>query len=80
MEKSPSDKSLLRFFGLGELVNHGWNAILAFWMIMGMAFFLFADQNLIAPNLKNIGASFGLNNQEDVDWYIGGVIPICFLS
>ncbi|WP_078124098.1 MFS transporter [Leptospira alexanderi] len=78
MEKRPLKKSTLRFFGLEELANHGWNSILAFWMIMGMAFFLFADQNLIAPNLKNIGASFGLNNQKDVDWYIGGIIPILF--
>jgi MFS family permease len=43
-----------------------------------LSFFLFADQNLIAPNLKNIGASLGLVEQADIDWYLGGLIPIFF--
>jgi MFS family permease len=43
-----------------------------------MAFFLFADQNLMAPNLKNIGRSLGLENQTDIDTYLGGVVPACF--
>ncbi|TGK05007.1 MFS transporter [Leptospira semungkisensis] len=78
MTESPSDKSLLRYFGLGELATHGGNAVLAFWMIMGMAFFLFADQNLIAPNLRNIASSFGITEQKEIDWKLGGLIPICF--
>ncbi|MBE7410719.1 MAG: MFS transporter [Leptospiraceae bacterium] len=73
-----SNTSLLRFLGLGELANHGWRAILAFWMIIGMAFFLFGDQNLIAPNLKNIAHSFMITEQKDIDWYMGGLIPILF--
>ncbi len=43
-----------------------------------MAFFLFGDQNLIAPNLKNIAHSFMIIEQSDIDWYMGGVIPILF--
>ncbi|WCL48533.1 MFS transporter [Leptospira sp. GIMC2001] len=72
------NKSLLRFIGLQELSRHGARGILAFWMLMGMSFFLFADQNLIAPNLKNIGASLGLTEPADIDWYLGGVVPIFF--
>ncbi|EMJ97390.1 MFS transporter [Leptospira sp. WS58.C1] len=78
MSQPTSEKSLLRYFGLGELASHGGNAILAFWMIMGMAFFLFADQNLIAPNLRNIAGSFGITDQKEIDWKLGGLIPICF--
>lgn len=71
-------RSYLRFLGLEELALHGWRGILAFWMIIGMSFFLFADQNLISPNLKNIGNSFGLTEQSDIDWYLGGLVPILF--
>ncbi|TGK64732.1 MFS transporter [Leptospira wolffii] len=78
MSEQSSEKSLLRYFGLGELAAHGGRAVLAFWMIMGMAFFLFADQNLIAPNLRNIAASFGITEQSEIDWKLGGIIPICF--
>jgi MFS family permease len=71
-------KSALDLFGLGELATHGWKGILAFWMILGMSFFLFADQNLIAPNLNNIGNSLGFQEKSDIDWYLGGLIPIFF--
>jgi len=43
-----------------------------------MAFFLFADQNLIAPNLKNIAQSLNLQSQEEIDTYLGGFIPASF--
>ncbi|MCB1143778.1 MAG: MFS transporter [Leptospiraceae bacterium] len=69
---------MLKYIGLGDLSEKGSRAILAFWMIIGMAFFLFGDQNLIAPNLKNIAGSFGITEQSDIDWYIGGIIPIAF--
>ncbi len=71
-------KSLLSYVGLGELSSQGWRVILAFWMIIGMTFFLFGDQNLIAPNLKNIASSFGILDQKEIDWYLGGLIPIFF--
>ncbi|TGN18881.1 MFS transporter [Leptospira idonii] len=74
----PESKSLLRFFGLAELSAHGPKGILAFWVILGMAFFLFGDQNLIAPNMKNIAASFGITDQKEIDWKFGGLIPILF--
>lgn len=78
MLSSNSKKSFHSYLGLGELSNQGSRVILAFWMILGMAFFLFGDQNLIAPNLKNIAASFGITEQKEIDWYIGGLIPIFF--
>ncbi len=71
-------KSFLSYLGLGELSSQGWRVILAFWMIIGMTFFLFGDQNLIAPNLKNIASSFGIIDQKEIDWYLGGLIPIFF--
>lgn len=43
-----------------------------------MAFFLFADQNLMAPNLKNIAKSLSIESQSDIDTYLGGVIPASF--
>ena len=78
MTTQKKSKHLLIYFGLGDLSQQGWRAILAFWMIVGMTFFLFGDQNLIAPNLKNIAASFGITNQKDIDWYMGGLITIFF--
>ncbi|EQA45224.1 transporter, major facilitator family protein [Leptospira broomii serovar Hurstbridge str. 5399] len=78
MSQSSSKKSLLQYIGLGELASCGGNAVLAFWMILGMAFFLFADQNLIAPNLRNIARSFGITEQKEIDWKMGGEIPIFF--
>lgn len=77
-KKMTQKKSALRFVGLQDLAQHGARGILAFWMIIALSFFLFADQNLIAPNLKNIGASLGLVEQADIDWYLGGLIPIFF--
>ncbi|MBK8397998.1 MAG: MFS transporter [Leptospiraceae bacterium] len=78
MNSISKSRNLLSYFGLGELSSQGWRVILAFWMIIGMTFFLFGDQNLIAPNLKNIAASFGITDQKEIDWYMGGLIPIFF--
>lgn len=71
-------KTLLDRLGLGDLKRYGWRGLLGFWMIQSIAFFLFADQNLIAPNLQNIGRSLGLHGDADVDRYLGGVIPVLF--
>jgi MFS family permease len=71
-------KTFLDYMGLGDLKKHGWRGILAFWMVTAIAFFLFADQNLIAPNLQNIGRSFGFTTDAEIDWYLGGLIPILF--
>ncbi|MDF3820386.1 MFS transporter [Leptospira sp. 96542] len=75
---NPESTSLLRFVGLGELAHHGARGILAFWVILALTFFLFGDQNLIAPNMKNIAASLGIMNQTDVDWKFGAEIPTLF--
>lgn len=73
-----SRRTLLDILGLGDLKRHGWRGLLGFWMIQSIAFFLFADQNLIAPNLQNIGHALGLKGDAEVDWYLGGVIPVLF--
>ena len=73
-----SRKSILGFIGLQELSEQGFRAVLSFWLIIILTFFLFGDQNLIAPNLKNIAHSFGIVGQKDIDWYLGGLIPIFF--
>ena len=41
-----------------------------------ISFFLFADQNLIGPNLTLIAEDFGLSEKKDQ--YIGGLIPLVF--
>jgi len=67
----PTDhrKTFLSYIGLGELSSQGSRVILAFWMIIGMTFFLFGDQNLIAPNLKNIASSFGIVDQRVINLF-----------
>lgn len=76
--QNQSHESYLRFFGLSELATHGAQGILAFWTILALAFFLFGDQNLISPNMKNIAASLGITDQQEIDWKLGGLIPILF--
>lgn len=78
MKQSNEKQSYLRFFGLADLAEHGSQGILAFWVILSLAFFLFGDQNLIAPNMKNIAASLGITDQKEIDWKMGGLIPILF--
>jgi MFS family permease len=78
MKNNTESISFLKLIGLSELADQGSKTILAFWLIISMSFFLFADQNLIAPNLKNIAHSIGLYSQGDIDTYLGGVIPVCF--
>jgi MFS family permease len=70
--------SIHKLIGLGELDEQGFRAKLSFWLICLLTFFLFGDQNLIAPNLKNIASSLGISEQKDIDWYLGGLIPIFF--
>ncbi len=70
--------SIHKFIGLGELDSQGLKAKLSFWLICILTFFLFGDQNLISPNLKNIAASLGIIEQSEIDWKIGGLIPIFF--
>ncbi len=41
-----------------------------------ISFFMFADQNLMGPNLTLIAADFGLTDVKDQ--YLGGLIPLVF--
>ena len=70
---------MLDKLGLGDLRFHReGNPVLSFFLMTVLSFFLFADQNLIAPNLKNIGRSLGLHTEQDINWYLGGLIPVSF--
>ncbi|TGK81410.1 MFS transporter [Leptospira noumeaensis] len=77
-KQTKRDTSYLRFIGLGELADHGSRGILAFWVILALTFFLFGDQNLIAPNMKNIAASLGITSQAEIDWKFGAEVPTLF--
>ena len=63
---------------LGDLKKHSRRVARSYFFLLLMAFFLFADQNLISPNLKNIASSFEIKNENDIDTYIGGVVPAFF--
>lgn len=63
---------------LGDLRKHTPRIGRSFLFLLFMAFFLFADQNLIAPNLKNIANSIGIQDEKEIDVYIGGVVPALF--
>jgi MFS family permease len=64
----------------------GKNEILAVSLLAVMSFFLFADQNLMAPNLTQIGNEFGFTAVErdsrlggDISlmfWLLGGIVTI----
>ena len=47
-----------------------------FFQIGIISFFMFADQNLMAPNLTLIAEDFGLAAVKDQ--YLGGMIPLVF--
>ncbi len=68
----------LRTIGLGDLAGQGWNASLSFWSVLFMGFFLFGDQQLLAPNLSRIGASLGFPDEADYLWYIGSLPALLF--
>jgi MFS family permease len=70
-------KFFLDYIGLGELKQHS-GAPLSFFLILLMSFFLFADQNLIAPNFQSIGKSLGIQSVFEMDRLLGGIVPVCF--
>ncbi len=41
-----------------------------------ISFFMFADQNLMGPNLTLIAEDFGMTDVKDQ--YLGGLIPLIF--
>lgn len=63
---------------LGDLGQHENRVSRSFFFLLLMAFFLFADQNLISPNLKNIAHSIGITEEREIDVYIGGIVPAFF--
>ncbi|MEM7180497.1 MAG: MFS transporter [Spirochaetota bacterium] len=61
--------------GLAEIAEQGIGSIVTFWTIIVTSFFVFSSQNIIAPNLNNIGLFFQLSTQKQIDFYIGGIVP-----
>ena len=52
------------------------NRLITTILIGFISFFMFADQNLMGPNLTLIATDFGI--LEHKDQYLGGVIPLFF--
>ncbi len=71
---------MLVTLGLGDLSSKGWRVHFSFWSVMAMGFFLFGDQQLLAPNLSRIGAEFGFVTQDDYRWYIGALPALLFFA
>ncbi|MCR9141761.1 MAG: MFS transporter [bacterium] len=78
MSQSKFSAKTLRTIGLGDLAGQGWNASLSFWSVLFMGFFLFGDQQLLAPNLSRIGAALGFPGEADYLWYIGSLPALLF--
>ena len=43
-----------------------------------ISFFMFADQNLMGPNMTQIGMEFGFNDSDSRDHYLGSLINLAF--
>jgi MFS family permease len=48
-------------------------------LLLILSFFLFADQQLVAPNLSQISRDLNLTDAER-DLYLGGLVPLCFFA
>jgi len=48
-------------------------------LLLLLSFFLFADQQLVAPNLSAIGEDFDLDVDE-TNLILGGYLPLCFFA
>ncbi len=69
---------ILRAIGLGDLSGKGWKNHFSFWSLIAFTFFLFADQQLVSPNMSRIGEEFGFVKKEDYLWYIGSLVSLFF--
>ncbi len=69
---------MLKFIGLGDLEEASNRGRFAFFGMLFLTFFLFADQNVAAANLSRIGAEFGFSAETDYRWYIGSLVSLCF--
>ncbi len=53
-------------------------------LLLILSFLLFADQQLVAPNLHTIGADFNLSDDGEgwlsLDFVLGGMLPLCFFA
>ncbi|HBS06415.1 MAG TPA: hypothetical protein DEA96_15715 [Leptospiraceae bacterium] len=70
--------SILRMIGLGDLKGQPASMQFTFWIMLVSAFFLFADQNLPAANLSRIAAAFGLTDEKEYRFLLGGLVNLPF--
>ncbi|MCB1139708.1 MAG: MFS transporter [Leptospiraceae bacterium] len=70
--------SILRIIGLGDLKGQPASIHFTFWIMLLSAFFLFADQNLPASNLSRIAAAFGLTDEKEYRFMLGGLVNLPF--
>lgn len=70
--------SILRMIGLGDLKGQPVSIHFTFWIMLVSAFFLFADQNLPAANLSRIAADFGMTDEKEYRFLLGGLITLPF--
>lgn len=64
--------------GLGDLASVSPRLRYSFFSVIAMSFFLFGDQQLLAPNLSRIGADFGFVAEREYRWYIGALPALFF--
>ena len=65
--------SILKMIGLGDLKGQAASIHFTFWIMLLSAFFLFADQNLPAANLSRIAAAFGMTDEKEYRFLLGGL-------
>lgn len=64
--------------GLGDLKGQPASIHFTFWIMLLSAFFLFADQNLPAANLSRIAAAFGMTDEKEYRFLLGGLVTLPF--
>ncbi|MCB1304501.1 MAG: MFS transporter, partial [Leptospiraceae bacterium] len=70
--------SLLRAVGLGDLKGQPARIQFTFWIMLVSAFFLFADQNLPASNLSRMAEAFGMLDEKEYRFLLGGLVTLPF--
>lgn len=78
MNSKSETGGILAGIGLGDLQGRGGRTWYSFFSVIAISFFLFGDQQLLAPNLSRIGADFGFHDEAEYRWYIGSLPALFF--